>query len=443
MGAGPSQRSACPTAVNMELVRTRSDEERRRRRQLEQHTTSLVQQTASTSRELAATHREIAKLRAGSGSGSVRQMNPLDEHLAELAGNDPRSGRYRDEEDQRINKRIDDDIDASVQREERRKTRRELEAFARRNPQAAARAEEERLDRELKIREEATRRAIEKRKKDAAKKAQDEQRRKDVLCGKVKLPRFHAHFLANASADMRYKDLEEMEEHRSKETVRCVVLGEEDHGNLLHVLFVEGPGRGVEQRIPFEWCEDYKGLMCCRCEALNAAKPRYATEPNGMCAECAYPSEEQVERTAELVEAMETPETRTPPELVARKALQRLAEPEPEPGPELDWSEMGELQSLALRSVGEADEWKNYRQRKSFTATARRGWRSRLGWLSGLEAARKRLMLAALASWHDCKLAFLPPPLPPAGSLLALALIPRPVQGARNRRRHASCSDTG
>ena len=48
------------------------------------------------------------------------------------------------------------------------------------------------------------------------------------------------------------------------------------------------PGRGVEQRIPFEWCEDYKGLMCCRCEALNAAKPRYATEPNGMCAECAY-----------------------------------------------------------------------------------------------------------------------------------------------------------
>ena len=69
-----------------------------------------------------------------------------------------------------------------------------------------------------------------------------------------------------------------------------------------------------------------------------------------------------------------------------------------------------ELQSLALRSVGEADEWKNYRQRKSFTATARRGWRSRLGWLSGLEAARKRLMLAALASWHDCKLAFLPLP---------------------------------
>ena len=47
----------------MELARTSSAEERRRRLQLERQTAELERQTAATSEELAATNREIGELR--------------------------------------------------------------------------------------------------------------------------------------------------------------------------------------------------------------------------------------------------------------------------------------------------------------------------------------------------------------------------------------------
>ena len=241
------------------------------------------------------------------------------------------------------------------------------------------REREAELARKVRERTEAKRamKAMQEREAADAEASRQVAKRTGVMAGEIRLKPYFGHYLTSVDANARGKDVQAMEQHKSTGVVDCRVLFEEECGQLLHVLYLEGPAKGVEQHVPVSWVPEY-GLrafaqMCCRCESLGVENPQVATEINGMCWHHANPEDEDVERTAQRVEQME---------------LAPLPESEEPASKRLDMRG-GELQRLAFSSSRDVPLRKAFR------------WRANAHKVPPLEAAQKRLLVAALSLFFD------------------------------------------